>query len=601
MNRLSSNHNAVETPLLRISRPIAACSRCRRAKIKCDGKLPACSACEKAGYAKSCASPIDKSVDGNEKSYVACLESRIRELEEKISLSISPATFPKIRDSTSPVSILNQKDSLFSQCISVHGKAARRREVADVNKLVSDFGFLSINATTRDFEEATTSMTFARFILAAASNEPLPDYGPFRLPSKSISRALADYYIENILILFPIFDPKVLLDVLEAIYQKNLQHVAESGYWMFYMTLAISSICQSRNKNDRFYRDAIICIRKALSFADRVLVPGCVSQIQALLLIVQYSMLDPVHFDSWNLAGFACRAVIDLGFHQDLPKEEQIDQKTLELRRTLFYCVYSLDRSISMVHARSFSFTDDSTCVAFPSIQSEELAIDTQKNSRMEQCLLIFKLRKIQSSWYQELFQSKNSLSTNPSTYIQNMCLDMQKLALSISKESPRCVKDYFDLELLYSFVYCLAPSSQIKAVPAWGKNLIFESSVKYVQKMITIYETPLNCTFITYHDALRVYFVGSQFVSVLQEDQDFLLYFTTPSDLNLNDFKVLLDPPHVAERNNSERALCCIVQIKELLRTFSHRWDDSKVLLSSFEAQIDRFTEILDQRKKSY
>lgn len=30
----------LETPLLRVSRPVAACSRCRGAKIKCDGKLP---------------------------------------------------------------------------------------------------------------------------------------------------------------------------------------------------------------------------------------------------------------------------------------------------------------------------------------------------------------------------------------------------------------------------------------------------------------------------------------------------------------------------------------------------------------------------------
>ena len=30
----------LETPLLKVSRPVAACSRCRNAKIKCDGKLP---------------------------------------------------------------------------------------------------------------------------------------------------------------------------------------------------------------------------------------------------------------------------------------------------------------------------------------------------------------------------------------------------------------------------------------------------------------------------------------------------------------------------------------------------------------------------------
>jgi hypothetical protein len=72
--------------------------------------------------------------------------------------------------------------------------------------------------------------------------------------------------------------------------------------------------------------------------------PGYVSQIQALVLLVQYSMLDPAHFDSWQLIGFACRAVVDLGFHQDPPKEQQTDKKTLELRRRIFYCVYSIDR-----------------------------------------------------------------------------------------------------------------------------------------------------------------------------------------------------------------------------------------------------------------
>lgn len=30
----------LETPILKVSRPVAACSRCRNAKIKCDGKLP---------------------------------------------------------------------------------------------------------------------------------------------------------------------------------------------------------------------------------------------------------------------------------------------------------------------------------------------------------------------------------------------------------------------------------------------------------------------------------------------------------------------------------------------------------------------------------
>ena len=30
----------LETPTLKVSRPVAACTRCRNSKTKCDGKLP---------------------------------------------------------------------------------------------------------------------------------------------------------------------------------------------------------------------------------------------------------------------------------------------------------------------------------------------------------------------------------------------------------------------------------------------------------------------------------------------------------------------------------------------------------------------------------
>src|SRR5579871_6748837 len=75
----------LETPLLRVSRPVAACSRCRSAKIRCDGKLPACTACERANKTNECASTNDQFARGKERSYVATLEARIERLEQRIT------------------------------------------------------------------------------------------------------------------------------------------------------------------------------------------------------------------------------------------------------------------------------------------------------------------------------------------------------------------------------------------------------------------------------------------------------------------------------------------------------------------------------------
>lgn len=156
--------------------------------------------------------------------------------------------------------------------------------------------------------------------------------------------ALVQYYLDNIFALYPVFSETALFNALDAVYQVNGRTVTEFEYWLLYMVFAIASTCQSRSNRDAHYADGLAWVGRALHFADKVLIPGYVSQIQALVLLVQYSMLDPAHFDSWQLIGFACRAIVDLGFHQDPPKDQQADKNNTEMRRKLYYCVYSLDR-----------------------------------------------------------------------------------------------------------------------------------------------------------------------------------------------------------------------------------------------------------------
>jgi hypothetical protein len=187
-------------------------------------------------------------------------------------------------------------------------------------------------------------MTFARLILAATNNESVPISKPFQLPPRQTAMSLVQYYLDNVFPLFPAFSETALFNALDAIYQENGRPVTNFEHWLLYMVLAISSTGQSRSNNDASYSEGLLWVGRALQYADQVLMPGYVSQIQALLLLVQYSMMDPAHFDSWQLIGFTCRAVVDLGLHQDPPREDQTDKNLLETRRKLFYCVYALDR-----------------------------------------------------------------------------------------------------------------------------------------------------------------------------------------------------------------------------------------------------------------
>lgn len=126
-----------KTPLLRVSRPVSACSKCRFAKIRCDGKLPACTACEDHGRSAECSSANDQFAKGKERSYVASLESRVEKLEKQVL---------QLKNCNRSVNVPNFESTGFSEMLHVPPNPnlvrSQRREAVVVDDLVSDFGFL---------------------------------------------------------------------------------------------------------------------------------------------------------------------------------------------------------------------------------------------------------------------------------------------------------------------------------------------------------------------------------------------------------------------------------------------------------------------------
>lgn len=134
----------LETPLLRVSRPVAACSRCRAAKVKCDGKLPACTACEKSNRAAECSSTNDQFARGKERSYVATLEARVERLEKKINEAKArrKSSSVSMKDGDSAGTPRRTSVDTLKASRPISKRAARRKEASDIDDLVSDFGLL---------------------------------------------------------------------------------------------------------------------------------------------------------------------------------------------------------------------------------------------------------------------------------------------------------------------------------------------------------------------------------------------------------------------------------------------------------------------------
>ncbi|KAF2838826.1 hypothetical protein M501DRAFT_836698 [Patellaria atrata CBS 101060] len=527
----------LETPLLRVSRPVAACSRCRSAKVKCDGKLPACTACERAGKASECSSTNDQFAKGKERSYVATLESRVEKLERKLAEARarrkSSVTMPDA-ESTAPsrrpsANLLSGKP--------VDKRAARRREAHDIDDLVSDFGLLAVNATARDFYGFTSEMSYARLILSACSKEPLPTGMTKVLPPRYAATPLIQHYLNTAFAILPFFEESSFYASVDAVYSSDPSKASPFDHWCVRMVLAIATLALSEQRGDTHYCDAVGHLNAALEHSEAVLHPGFISGIQATLLLVEYALLDPHHFDSWSLIGAASRAMVDLGMHQDPSRSSSITKSKLELRRRVYWCVYALDRSTSLVQTRAFSFSDDSANVGIPfSSKSTSVSKGEPKGSQawlqsFDSAVDLFHLRQLQSEWYTTLFQTGRTPWQDPYPYIWRTYENMTAWSDKASPRTSKGIRTMFELELLYSYVYILSPSPRCPVISKYAQRLIFEHCISYASKMFKLTtEARGQQSPVTFYDAMRAYMTGRQFVDVVARNQDTLLSGLPPT-----------------------------------------------------------------------
>ena len=186
-------------------------------------------------------------------------------------------------------------------------------------------------------------MSFARLVLSTSSVEEMPRFSSNTLPTRELGRELVQQCLQEMFSLYPVLTDTAIFGSLEAVYQQSGHHTA-LHHWDVRLSFAIALMSRSRSKGDLRYREAVCHASSALERAEAVILPGSIAGLQAILLLVLYSMLDSSHFNSWYLIGVASRVMVDLGLHQDPAEELRVKGSHLMLRRRIFACVYTLDR-----------------------------------------------------------------------------------------------------------------------------------------------------------------------------------------------------------------------------------------------------------------
>ncbi|CAH6718708.1 pyrimidine pathway regulatory protein 1 [[Candida] jaroonii] len=164
--------------------------------------------------------------------------------------------------------------------------------------------------------------------------------------------------------------------------------------------------------SDSFKLSAIKYVDQVYASSDQL------ESLQGILLLALYSIMRPAVPGCWYVVGSALRLCIDLGLHNEsINERSSFDSFTIDKRRRLFWCTYSLDRQICFYLSRPVGIPDESITTPFPSELDDALIIPndnnqdySKNNSGMSSyksiSISFFKMRKIQSEVQKHLFES---------------------------------------------------------------------------------------------------------------------------------------------------------------------------------------------------
>ena len=189
-------------------------------------------------------------------------------------------------------------------------------------------------------------MSFARLVLSTSCLQEIPRSLPNVLPQRYAITRLIQHYLENIYVLYPFLSETKLFASIDAIYQDGGRYATPMDHWNTRLVIAIALASLSRKRGDTQYQDASRHAAAAFEQIEKVVLPGSIEGIQAMLLMVLYAMLDPCRFNSWYLIGLASRIMVDLGMHHDSPEELRLKDSDLDLRWRVYIGVYALDRLV---------------------------------------------------------------------------------------------------------------------------------------------------------------------------------------------------------------------------------------------------------------
>lgn len=393
-----------------------SCLLCQKRKQKCDHRLPSCTTCIKAGV--ECIQPAKYAVKAPDKDeYTLMLEKKVRYLEKVLdsnNISINTgenATKKNFKyKKLSPFLSQDNDDTTKSSNIQVKLEKAPLVPLVD-NKIIP----LPANRKLPIFSEdlrnkknylSIDSIDYSNSIFAKYNLKEFLKFDPVFEFDEKLSRAFLDIHFTRLQFKYPLLSEEEIFAFHNAYVTNNLSgymnnndyfHYCSGRMWMIFAISACLQKATGRYNGAppaRYFSTAIRHITKAKTISK-------IHQIEILTLAVLYLIrTDRDSVCLYDLITDSLRICLELGLNKTKTYENIPEDEKLRFMR-LWWCVYLLERMITIAVGKPYSLDESLVDDDLPLFQSEPSKAKHPSNiTFINQSI---KLRRIESRFVCEL------------------------------------------------------------------------------------------------------------------------------------------------------------------------------------------------------
>lgn len=469
-------------------RNVSACHRCRMRKHKCDQNLPRCQSCEKAQVQCVGYDPITK--QEIPRSYVFFLENKIQSLtsiimKHNIDPDCSVAYDDPEPDNQNVPTIIassNADNGVFNprnQLDVTKQNNMKLREPSDysdsviIDLLTGKDAKLEITRTdhkSRPSSDQRTSIRSSLFFTGAGATFK----GSMVLPDREVADQLVHEYFIHTNLHVPVLHRPDFESMINEIYSTTETERSNRKLYFVFIVFAIGAasmpdslenitftgkISQGRKSDSRkrkrsstrnhhyndFFTSAMACLENCFELSGTTGLSSDLEELQALILLCSFALFRSTPQGLGTLLDLAIRSAIDLRLYAEKEPISSSRGSTstylnhtahadwlLDLRRRLWWCVYSLDRLIAPYLERPFFIPDEVVTTHFPSILDDTaitrrgpLKLSNDKSGYKYAARHRFKFRVLQSEIHTVLqqrfsFFGRDSVSSNPNQSVSS-------------------------------------------------------------------------------------------------------------------------------------------------------------------------------------